>query len=163
MAWLPRPLGPNLCYHVRCQCNNRAFRFIERIDFEQYLELLFTTKQKLKFLLHNFVIMHTHVHLILTTPGPVLLDQIMREINQRYAFDYNRRCGRHGHLWMNGYRASVIDTDEYGLTCLRYMDRNALRAGLVNDPGEWPWSAYSFYAFGHSPYPIDSHPSGMRP
>ncbi|MBI4366106.1 MAG: transposase [Deltaproteobacteria bacterium] len=159
MPWIPRPLGENLCYHVRCQCNNRAFRFVDDTDFERYTHLLFATRDKLKFLLHDFALMHTHVHLILTTPGPILLHQIMREINQRYAVDYHRRHSRRGHFWMNGYRASVIDTDAYALTCMRYLHRNAPRAGMVSDPGEWTWSAYSFYAFGHSAYRIDPHPS----
>lgn len=159
MGWIPRPLGPNLCYHVRVQCNNRAFRFEATSDFERYLDVLLTARKKLTFLLHDFTIMHTHVHLIITTPGPVLLDRTMQVINHHYAIDYHRRYHRMGHFWMHGYRCSVIDTDTYALTCMRYVGRNAPRAGFVKHPADWPWCGYSFYACGDTTYPLDPHPS----
>lgn len=159
MAWIPRPLGPNLCYHVRVQCNNRAFRFQTTEDFERYLAIVFETKTKHAFLFHHFALMHTHVHLILTTPGPVLLDRIMHRINRHYSLDYHRRYQRSGHFWMNGYRCAVIDSDRYALTCMRYVDRNAPRAGIVAKPEEWPWCAYSFYGYGSPNIPLDPHPS----
>ncbi len=159
MGWIPRPLGPDLCYHVRVQCNNRAFRFEEISDFERYLEILLSVRKKFTFLLHDFTIMHTHVHLVLTTPGPILLDRIMQVINQHYALDYHRRHHRAGHFWMHGYRCSVIDTDAYALTCMRYVGRNALRAGIVRHPAYWPWCGYSFYAYGNMTHPLDPHPS----
>lgn len=157
MPWIRRPLGENLCYHVRVQCNNRSYRFEEHADFCRYLDIVSEAKRRFHFLLHHFTIMHTHVHLILTTPGPALLDKIMQFINRQYAVDYHRRHHRTGHFWMHGYRCSVIDTDLYALTCMRYLDRNATRAGLVQDPADWPWCAYNHYAFGRSSYPIDTN------
>ncbi|MBI4367256.1 MAG: transposase [Deltaproteobacteria bacterium] len=156
---LRRPLGEGLCYHVRVQCNNRAFRFRDDVDFQRYLDTVAEAKIRTGCLLHHYALMHTHVHLILTTPGPVLLDQVMKRINQKYARDYHRRHGRIGHFWMNGYRCSVIDTDTYALACMRYLDRNGLRAGLVQHPREWPWSAYEYYAYGGVSGVIDPHPS----
>ena len=148
MPWIPRPLGSNLCYHVRVQCNNRAFRFETSSDFEHYLDLLTDIKQRCGFLLHHYALMSTHVHLIVTTPGPILLDRIMQSLNRRYARNYHKRNNRSGHFWMHGYRCSVIDTDTYALACMRYLDRNAIRAKLVTDPSEWPWCTHQFYAFG---------------
>ena len=159
MTWLTRPLGEGLCYHVRVQCNNRSFRFETSEDFERYIALLWEVRKKHNFLLHHFTLMHTHVHLIITTPGPILLDTIMHAINQRYAADYHRRHQRCGHFWMNAYRCSVIDTDLYAWTCMRCLDRNALRAGLVRDPADWPWCGYNFYAHNDSHYPLDPHTS----
>gem|GEM_PF-375928 len=159
MKRLKRPLGEGLCYHVRTQCNNQSFRFTAPEDFERYIALLTTVREKHPYLLHHFTIMHTHVHLIITTPGPVLLDTIMHAINQRYALDYHRRHQRVGHFWMNSYRCSVIDTDQYAWTCMRYLDRNAVRAGLVSDPKDWPWCSHNFYANGDTKYALDPHTS----
>lgn len=159
MSWIPRPLGENLCYHVRVQCNNKAFRFQGDDDFARYLELLDNTRNRLGFLLHHYTLMHTHVHLIITTPGPVLLNRIMQSINGDYARDYHKRYSRHGHFWINSYRCSLIDTDSYALTCMRYLDRNPIRAGITQLPEEWPWSGYSYYALGKSAFHLTAHPS----
>ena len=159
MTWIPRPLAPNLCYHVRILCNNHAFRFETTADYARYLELLFAAKKHRRFLLHHFTLMSTHVHLIITTPGPLLLNRIMQYINREYALDYHRRHTRTGHFWMNGYRCAVIDTDAYALTCMRYLDRNPMRAGLVTEPGQWQWSAHNYYAHGEQIYPLDAHES----
>lgn len=159
MTWIPRPLGEGLCYHVRVQCNNRAFRFSNGADFSRYLEILDETKHRLDFLLHHYVLMHTHVHLIVTTPGPALLNHVMRMLNQRYALDYHKRHHRYGHFWMNGYRCSVIDTDAYALVCMRYLDRNPLRAGLVTDVDAWKWGSHQYYAAGIAEDRIVPHPS----
>lgn len=162
MVWIARPLGEGLCYHVRVQCNNREFRFASTEDFERYLNLLTRLKGKLGFYLHHFVLMHTHVHLIISTPGPVLLNRIMQQINHQYAVDYHRRHLRSGHFWINAYRCSIIDTDNYALTCMRYLDRNPVRAGIVGHPQEWPWSAYRCYAEGLELPLINTHPSFLQ-
>lgn len=159
MAWIPRPLGEGLCYHVRVQCNNRDFRFQSEADFTSYLSILFRLRKKFGFLLHHFAIMHTHVHLIISTPGPFLLNRIMQVLNHHTSISYHRRNKRTGHFWMHGYRCSVIDSDSYGLVCMRYLDRNAQRAGIVAAPEEWPWSGYEFYASGIQKYKLDPHPS----
>ena len=157
MAWRPRILGEGLCYHVRCQCNNRAFRLHTHEDFEQFLMIVLATRTKYRFLFHHFALMQTHIHLILSTPGPIFLDRIMHRINHHYAMAYHRRHHRRGHFWMHGYRSSVIDTDAYALACMRYGDRNAIRAGLVTHPSDWPWCAYSYYAHGSVLLPLDPH------
>ncbi|PIR21611.1 MAG: hypothetical protein COV45_02395 [Deltaproteobacteria bacterium CG11_big_fil_rev_8_21_14_0_20_47_16] len=159
MGRYPRKLGEGLCYHVRVQCNNKDFRFQTKDDFDRYLFIVDQCRQQLGFFLNHLVIMHSHVHLIITTPGPALLNHVMHGINQKYAFDYNKRHQRHGHLWINDYKCSVIDTDRYALSCMRYLDRNPVRAGIVEHPKKWAWSAYNFYSHGDSKIPIDPHPS----
>lgn len=155
----PRILGENLCYHVRVQCNYNAFFFGEDEDFSRYLDIIQEVKLKTGFLLHHYVLMNTHVHLILTTPGPTLLDSIMRLINHRYAIDYHKRYRRHGHFWIGSYGASIIETDNYALACMRYLDRNPLRAKMVTDPKLWQWSSHCYYALGEANPLITPHVS----
>lgn len=155
----PRILGEGLCYHVRVQCNYKAFFFDKEDDFSRYLGIAQEVKSKTGFLLHHYVVMNTHVHLIVTTPGPALLDTVMRLINHRYAMNYHKRYRRRGHFWIGSYGASVIDTDTYALACMRYLDRNPLRAKMVDDPKLWSWSSHRYYAFGDPNPLITSHPS----
>lgn len=148
MGKVPRPLGNGLCYHIRSQCNNKAFRFETEDDFKIYLDLLAKVKRDFNLQIHAYNIMNTHSHIIGSTPGPYLLDEIMYHLNKTYSIDYNKRHERSGHFWMGPYRCSVIDSDEYALTCMRYIDRNPIRAGITKDPAEWSWSSYSYYGSG---------------
>ncbi len=159
MTWIPRPLGQNLCYHVRMQCNNRAFHFTDDADFERYIDILDECRLRLGFYLHHYVIMNTHVHLMITTPGPSLLNHVMQQLNRRYALDHHRRHLRSGHFWLNGYRCSVIDTDSYALACMRYIARNPVRAGIVKIPTDWQWSSHRYYTHGDSKITLTPHPT----
>lgn len=158
-SWRPRPLGEGLCYHVRVQCNNSEFWFATDKDFLRYTDILQQAKKRLGVLINHFVIMHSHVHLILTTPGPALLDKVMHFINRTYAHDYHTRYSKHGHFWINAYRCSIIDTDEYALTCMRYLDRNPVRAGIVEKPTQWRWGSHAHYAHHRQMDWVTPHPS----
>lgn len=161
MGRYPRLLGEGLCYHVRTQCNNKAFLFQRDDDCLNYITILDDCRRQLGFLLNHYVIMSSHVHLIITTPGPTLLNTVMHAVNQKYAHNHHKRYQMHGHFWINNYRSSIIDSDNYALACLRYLDRNPVRAGLVQAPKEWQWSAHQYYAYGTSQIAIDPHPSYM--
>jgi len=147
---IPRVIGKNICYHVRSQCNNKEFRFETDDDFYLYENILEEYINKYGFHLNNYTLMHTHVHLIITIVNDFTIDRVMRSINQVFSLKYNRLKSRSGHLWLARYKSSVIDSDEYGLCCMRYLDRNTVRAGIVKDPEDWPWGGYNFYAHGKS-------------
>jgi putative transposase len=63
-------------------------------------------------------------------------------------FNYSYR--RTGTLWEGRYKASLIDSDAYLLTFMRYIELNPVRAGMVSHPSEYPWSSYHFNALGQS-------------
>jgi hypothetical protein len=61
--------------------------------------------------------------------------------NSMYAQHFNRRHGRVGHLFQARYKAFIVQRERYLLTLLRYVELNPYRAGLVQDPVDWPWSS----------------------
>lgn len=144
----PRLLAEGLTYHVRVQCNNKDFRFEEVEDFALYLQIIREIQKRYGFLLHDYVLMHSHVHLHIMTPGPVLLDKIMWAINRTFSQRYNKQRKRCGHLWMGPYRSTAIQDDAYAIACLRYFAWNPLKAGIAQQSEDWPWSGYAFYADG---------------
>jgi putative transposase len=83
----------------------------------------------------------------------------MQVINTRYAWDYNRRKKRKGHFWLDRYKSIPVDSDKYALDLMRYINRNPVRAGMVMEPGQWPWSGYRFYAEGEVSDILEPHPS----
>ena len=53
-----------------------------------------------------------------------------------------------GTLWEVRYKATLIDSEAYLLTCMRYIELNSVRAGMVTDPADYPWSSYHHNALG---------------
>jgi putative transposase len=72
----------------------------------------------------------------------------MQSVGRRYVQYFNFAYARTGTLWEGRYRATVIDTDRYLLTCMRYIELNPVRAGMVGHPGDYPWSSYRHNAQG---------------
>lgn len=144
----PRIIGKNICYHIRVQCNNKEFRFERENDFFLYQSILFHYARKHDFKVYNYVLMHTHIHLIVEIINDFTIDRVMRSVNQVFSFRYNRQKGRSGHLWMQPYKSSIINSEAYALCCMRYLDRNPIRARIVQNPSDWKWGGYNFYACG---------------
>jgi len=73
--------------------------------------------------------------------------------------------GRRGHFWERRYQAVIVEDDLYALAALRYLDRNPVRAGLVDDPTAYPWSSCATYAVGTPNALVTLHPSylGLSP
>ena len=66
----------------------------------------------------------------------------------RYAQYINLKYKRTGTLWEGRHRSSLVQTGRYLLACMRYIELNHLRAGVVKDPGDYYWSSYRVHAFG---------------
>ncbi len=116
-------------------------------------------KKKHRFTLFNYELMHSHVHLFLQPSPTILLGKTMHAIQRSFANDYNRRKKRQGHFWMNRYKSIPVETDEHALTLMRYINRNAVRAGIALKPGGWKYSGYRFYAHGEPDDLLDPHPT----
>lgn len=54
----------------------------------------------------------------------------------------NRRHRRVGHLFQGRFQGILVDRDAYLLELSRYVVLNPVRAGLVKQPADWPWSSY---------------------
>ena len=140
-----RILGDGFTYHVVSNCNAGEFLFRDACDFQAFLRHLEECRQSFGFELHAYCLLHSHIHLILTTRNGVFLDKVMYEICQRFARRYNKNNARCGHFWKDRYFSKVISSDAYGLVCLRYLHMNPVRAGLVDHPARWPWSCARHY------------------
>jgi REP element-mobilizing transposase RayT len=70
------------------------------------------------------------------------LSKGMRQLNGVFTQYSNRRHRRSGHLFQGRYKAILVDADTYLLELARYVVLNPVRAGMVADAGDWPWSSY---------------------
>ena len=70
----------------------------------------------------------------------------MQAIGRRYVRHFNDRHGRSGTLWEGRYKSTLIQTDRYLLACMVYIDLNPVRAGMVAEARDYPWSSHAHYA-----------------
>ena len=102
--------------------------------------------------------MTNHFHLIATPEGPNSLSNAVKELAGRYSQFFNYKHKRIGTLWNGRYRAILIDTEAYWLTCLRYVEQNPVRAGMATRPDDYRWSSYAAHAHGQWPAWLSPHP-----
>jgi putative transposase len=85
--------------------------------------------------------MTNHFHLLLETPD-ANLSKAIHQFNSVYTQAFNRRHGRVGHVLQGRFKSIVVDWDAYLLELCRYIVLNPVRAGMVKEPGKYPWSSY---------------------
>lgn len=141
MGAKPRILAPELPCHVMARGNNRGRVFFDDDDRRRFLVILGRIFALHEWSCHAYCLMDNHYHLVVQAPGPTL-PVGMREINRRYAQQFNRRHGRSGHVFQGRYRAVPVEDDAQFMQVCRYVALNPVRGGICRDPSEWPWSSY---------------------
>ena len=149
---------PGTSAHVYNRGNNRLPIFREETDCEVFVAMLKTAAARWGLSAHAFVLMTTHFHLIATPGSETALPGAMKQLGERFSRYYNDKHGRSGTLWEGRYRAKHITDERYWLICLRYVEQNPVRAGIVAAPDGYRWSSYAFHAFGQQPGWLTPHP-----
>lgn len=140
---MARPLRleyPGAWWHVLSRGVDREDIFLGDQDRRRFLRLLAVVIPHFRWRLHAYVLMANHYHLLIETVEPTL-SRGMKKIGGDYATWFNKRHRRVGHLFQGRFRAHLIDSDEYLLTVARYIVLNPVRAHIVDDALQWPWSS----------------------
>ncbi|MDH5587161.1 MAG: transposase [Nitrospirota bacterium] len=148
MARLPRFFVPGVPLHVIQRGNNRGKLFDQITDYQNYLEWLKEATQSHRCAIHAYVLMTNHVHLLVTPTHEDSLPKAFQSLGRRYVQYFNRTYERTGTLWEGRYRATLIESETYLLTCCRYIELNPVRAEMVRHPRDYRWSSYHFHADG---------------
>ena len=143
--------------HIIQRGNNRQVTFLEDADYSHYRNYLADALSMHHCRLHAYVLMTNHVHLLVTPQHVDGMSKLMQSVGRRYVRYFNDSHQRTGTLWEGRYKASPTDSAQYLLTCYRYIELNPVRAGIVSDPGEYPYSSYSYHASGVHDTLIDDH------
>lgn len=121
---------------------DRGACFFRDEDRLHYLALLAELAPALGCAVHAYVLMTNHVHLLVTPSRADALSRLMRHLNQRYVQAVNRAYLRSGTLWEGRFRSCLVDSEAYVLACQRYIELNPVRAGIVRDARDYPWSSH---------------------
>ena len=158
MARLPRLTLPGYPHHIIQRGNNRQAIFASVADYQTLLDLLTENAKKFDVAIHAYVLMSNHFHLLATPQTLDGLPQMMQAVGRRYVRHFNDSQKRSGTLWEGRYKSTLIQTDQYLLACMAYIDLNPVRASLVAQARDYPWSSYAHYAGLRSDKLITPHP-----
>jgi putative transposase len=142
-----RCILPGVPCHITQRGVDRRQTFSSATDRLTYLRLLRDNLADAQVAILGFCLMSNHIHLIAVPEREDSLAILLRRVHGRYAQYYNTRSGRTGHLWQNRFFACVLG-ESHLWTALAYVDRNPLRAGLVKQPREYPWSSAAAHLDG---------------
>ena len=145
-------------YHIISRGHNRYRLFNKAGDYKTYKDIIIDCKEKYNFNLFHYCLMPNHVHLLLKIANGPELPHLMQRINQSYAKHYKRSYKLIGNLFQGRYKSLLIDRDEYLLECGRYIERNPLRAKMVDVLTQYYFSSYNFYAKGRTDGIIEYNP-----
>lgn len=145
MARLPRLTLPGYAHHVIQRGNNRQAIFVSKTDYQTLLDLLIENANKFDVAVHAYVLMSNHFHLLVTPQTPEGLPQMMQAVGRRYVRGFNNAQERSGTLWEGRYRSTLLQSERYLLACMAYIDLNPVRAGLVAQARDYPWSSFGHY------------------
>ena len=133
-------------YHVMLRGNEQRKVFKDDEDNQHFLENLNACKSTSGFEVYAYCLMGNHVHLLIrTNENGDPLSRIFRRLGAQYVYWYNGKYERIGHLFQDRFRSEPIEDDAYLLSVLRYIHRNPVKAGMVQDMADYPYSSYQEY------------------
>ena len=144
----PRVLVDGGYYHIITRGIDRRRLFCYRQDYDYFLEIVRKYLEKFQVSILHYCLMTNHIHLIIQAGKKEDLPRFMQAVLQVYASHFRKKYNSVGFIFQNRYKSSFIDKDSYLLECGRYIERNPLRAGIIDDLQDYPWSSFHCYAKG---------------
>lgn len=135
-------------YHIVQRGNNREACFMEPGNYQFYLELWKALSGRYGVSVHAYCLMTNHIHFLATPAEETALSNTMKVVGSRYAQYVNKKYKHTGTMWEGRHRSSLVQSERYLLTCMRYIELNPVRAKIVERPEEYRWSSYAANAWG---------------
>lgn len=151
MPRTPRKLSESGIYHVMLRGINQQVIFEDNEDYSKFIEIIVKYKEVSQYKIFAFCLMSNHIHLLLKIEGESL-ESAMKRIAGSYAYWYNHKYYRMGHLFQDRFKSEPVEDDAYFLTALRYIHQNPLAAKMVNELYEYKYSSYFDYYCGESQF-----------
>lgn len=144
----PRLFLPDQPQHIVVRGHNRDPILTREEDFRFLYQCLRKAAFKNNLSIHAWVFMNNHIHLLATPEHKKSLPKTMQSIGRCYAQYFNRMYHRSGSIWEGRYKSCLIDTENYLLSCYRYIELNPVRAGVARKPEDYAYSSFHANALG---------------
>src|SRR5215831_11460817 len=159
----PRQIVKDHCYHVINRGNNQARIFHEHADYAQFVALMKEANERTPLPLIAICLMPNHYHLVARPQSDDQLSRWAQWLFTTHACRYHLKYRTTGHVWGNRFKAFEIQEDAHLLTVLRYVERNALRAGMVARAEDWLWGSLRWRNQDPEQFPLTKSPVPLPP
>ncbi len=131
-------------YHIMLRGINRMPIFLDDNDRNRLLETIYRMKKEGEYEILAYCLMGNHVHLIMKE-GKDTIEKSLKRIGVSYAYYFNKKYHRVGHVFQDRFRSEAIEDDSYLIAAARYIHNNPVQAGIVETVVDYPWSSYHDY------------------
>ena len=135
----------NLVFHVLNRAARRTRLFDTPQDYAAFLRILAEAQRRVPIRLLAYCVMPTHFHLVTWPRTDDELSRFMQWMTATHSKRWHAYRGTTGSgpLYQGRFSAFPVETTEYFFNVCRYVERNAVRAGIVSTAEEWPWSSFA--------------------
>ncbi len=133
---------PGHVWHITHRCHQKAFLLHKRDDRLRWLFWLAEARERFGLCVLDYIVTCNHVHMLVRDRGLNEIPRSIALVAGRTGWEFNRRNERVGAFWQDRYHATAIDSETHLFRCIRYIDMNMVRAGVVSHPVEWRESGY---------------------
>ena len=140
----PREKSETGIYHVMVRGIGRQDIFLEEEDFQRYLDTVEKVSLESGVSVLGYCLMTNHVHLLLREADGDI-SAYMKRLGVSYAYWYNWKYERTGHVFQDRFKSECVEDDAYLLTVIRYIHQNPIKASIINRPEEYKWSSCAAY------------------
>ena len=155
---LKRYSGHDYLHFLTCSCYHRQPWLASSVRRDLFLKIFEEVRQRYQFVVVGYVVMPEHIHLLISEPERGTPSTVMQVVKQRFAGRVLRRkrCNPPQgvlwpepaeHVWQKRFYDFHVWSERKRVEKLRYMHRNPVKAGLVQEPDQWAWSSYRSYAY----------------
>ena len=141
---------PGFPYHIVQRGNNREACFIEAENYQFYLALWKECINRYGVKVHAYCLMTNHIHFLVSPEEADSISRVMQVVGSRYGYYFNKKYKRSGTVWEGRHKSSLVQSDRYLLTCMRYIELNPVVAGMVDKPEKYRWSSFLVNAWART-------------
>jgi putative transposase len=157
-----RRLAGGWVYHVINRGNDKKTVFHKRSDYEAFLDLMVSAKERYPLKLFAYCLMPNHFHFVVSPDEGETLSSWMQWLMTTHVRRYNQHYERNGHLWQGRFKSFPVQDDDHFLVLMRYVEGNPVRSGLVLTARDWTWSSHGENA-GEWPRHLTDNPPRVLP
>ena len=161
---MPRParvILENCCYHILNRGNQKARVFHEPADYDQFLALIHMAQERLYLPILAACLMPNHFHFVVRPRSADDISRWTQWVFTTHVRWQHAKYQTNGRLWQGPYKAFLCQTDHHLLTVMRYVERNALRANLVERAEDWRWGSLAWRSARTPPVQLDEPPAPL--
>jgi len=159
-----RAIVSNCCYHLINRGNKKATIFHERADYSQFLALIARAQDRIEVPILAGCLMPNHFHLVVRPRDGGDVAHWAHWLFTTHVRWYHAKYSTTGRLWQGRFKVFIAQEDQHLLALMRYVERNALRANLVERAEDWAWGSLAWrkattpaVRLTESPVPLPSY------